>query len=202
MFGSHEPVAWCCAPFFQASNHGVTNATVGLPQSSKGQPSMDHNSRFPSSTRHAGHAHGWTELEPQEVVWTHSQRCGSSSWKMLTGKLSLFPNGPVCAITFVNISAIVNQTDGHWTMTGSLKTIFMRSRDVLCLIVIGVRKKKRTQSLITRAVVLLLLHTSYVQQFLFFFDFPQTIYLLGVSNQIFNSLFNSRRLSNWYVGTK
>ena len=54
VFGSHEPVAWCCAHFFQSGNHGGTSATlgrdVGLPQPSEGQPSVEHNSRFPSST--------------------------------------------------------------------------------------------------------------------------------------------------------
>ena len=55
------------------------------------------------------------------------------------GNLSLFPNGPVNAVIVVSDSAIVNQTDGHWTMTGSdsniptfdLDTYFMRSRDDL-----------------------------------------------------------------------
>ena len=31
VFGSHEPVAWCCAPFFQSGNHGDTDVTLGLP---------------------------------------------------------------------------------------------------------------------------------------------------------------------------
>ena len=54
VFGSHEPVALCCAPFFESGNHDGTNATlgrdVGLPQSSEGQPSVDHISRRPFST--------------------------------------------------------------------------------------------------------------------------------------------------------
>ena len=40
--------------------------------------------------------------------------------------LSLFPNGPVHAAIFIDDSAVVNQTDGHWTMTGSLKTLIMK----------------------------------------------------------------------------
>ena len=91
------------------------------------------------------------------------QLCGSSLWRKMKVKkenLSLFPIGPVYAVIFVNDSAIMNQTDGHWTMTGSVKIIimkilhsldtatilafdldFMRSRDDLCLIVNEVRKK-------------------------------------------------------------
>ena len=40
--------------------------------------------------------------------------------------LSLFPNGPLCAVIFVNDSAIMNQTDGHWTMAGSVKSIILK----------------------------------------------------------------------------
>ena len=29
VFGSHEPVAWCFAPFFQSGNNGDTNVTFG-----------------------------------------------------------------------------------------------------------------------------------------------------------------------------
>ena len=57
------------------------------------------------------------------------QLCGSSLWrkmKVKKGNLSLFPIGPVYAVLFVNDSAIMNQTDGHWTMTGSVKIIIMK----------------------------------------------------------------------------
>ena len=45
---------------------------------------------------------------------------------MKKAKLSLFPNGKVYAVIFVNDSAIVKQTDGRWTMTGSVKIIIMK----------------------------------------------------------------------------
>ena len=38
--------------------------------------------------------------------------------------LSLFWKGTVYAVIFVNDSAIMIQADGHWTMTGSVKTTF------------------------------------------------------------------------------
>ena len=54
VFGFYEPFELCCAPFFPSGTHGGTNAAVGrdvgLLQSSEGQPSVDYNSRFPSST--------------------------------------------------------------------------------------------------------------------------------------------------------
>ena len=36
---------------------------------SEGQPCVDHDSRFAISTRHVGHAHGRTEVEPREDAW-------------------------------------------------------------------------------------------------------------------------------------
>ena len=29
VFGSHEPIASCCAPFFQLGDHGGTTTTLG-----------------------------------------------------------------------------------------------------------------------------------------------------------------------------
>ena len=54
---------------------------------------------------------------------------GSSSWrkaKMRKENLSLLPNGPVNAVIFVNDSAVMNQKDGHWTMTCSVTIIIMK----------------------------------------------------------------------------
>ena len=46
--------------------------------------------------------------------------------KVKRGNLSLFPKGPVYAVIFVNDSANENQTDGHWTMSGSVKIIIVK----------------------------------------------------------------------------
>ena len=67
--------------------------------------------------------------------WNHSKLYGSFAalWFFLMekgktekGNLSRFTNGPVFAVIFVNDSAITNQTDGHWTMTGSVKVMIMK----------------------------------------------------------------------------
>ena len=58
-----------------------------------------------------------------------SQFCGSPSWKKVKarkGNLCLLLNGPVYAVIFVNDSSVIYQTDGPWTVTGSLKTIIMK----------------------------------------------------------------------------
>ena len=36
------------------------------------------------------------------------------------------PNGPVHAVFFVNDSAIMNQTDRHWTIAGSVKSVILK----------------------------------------------------------------------------
>ena len=99
--------------------------------------------------------------------------------------LSLFRNGPVYAVIFVNDSAIVNQTDGHWTMTGSVKIIIMKplhsldtatiptfDLDTSCAAVMTCVSSsmvcaKTTQSLIARAVVSLLRISCFQQFFRF-----------------------------------
>ena len=69
----------------------------------------------------------------------------------------------------------------------------MRSRDDFCLIVNGVRK--RTQSLIARALVFFVAHIMFSAVFLGVqFALTQSASFCS-SSQIFNSLFNSRRPS-------
>ena len=67
--GSYELFAY----FFHSGYHGGTDTTlgrdVGLVQSSEGQHSVDLNSRLLFSAGHFGNAHGWTEMEPRDVVW-------------------------------------------------------------------------------------------------------------------------------------
>ena len=96
------------------------------------------------------------------------QLYGSSSWKTVKirkGNLSLFPNGPVYAVIFVNDLTNMNQKDGHWAMTGSVFVHLMRNRDDLCIVVKWCGKKNT----ITRYSCsgFLLLHKSYFQHFLF-----------------------------------
>ena len=111
-----KPVAWCCATFFELCDHDGINATlgrdVGLPQSSEGQPTVDHSSRFLPPDMLAMRTAG--------PNWNHAKLYGSfaASWLFLMkrgesgkGNMSLVPNGPVYAVIFVNDSSIMNQTD-------------------------------------------------------------------------------------------
>ena len=57
-----------------------------------------------------------------------SQLYGSPSLgkaKVRKTHLSLLLNDPVFAVIFVNDSAVMNQKDGQWTMTGSVKNILV-----------------------------------------------------------------------------
>ena len=168
---------------------------------SEGRPSVDHHSWFPSSSLHVGYAHGRTEMEAREVLWI---LCGSSSWrnvKIRKENLSLPPNGQFYAVIFVNDPTIMNQKYAHWTMTGFVFGHFMRNRDDLCFIVKNGAQKEHNHSLLVQwfSCVARIL---FFQQFFFFWLLSDNLLLsVKVSSQIFNSLFNSRRLSNWYDDT-
>ena len=156
-------------------------------QSSEGEPSVDYNSRFSFLHLTCRPCARLDRNGTTRSCMVPFQLYGSSFWrevKVRKGNLSLFPNGQVYAVIFVNDSAVVNHKDGQWTMTGSLKTIvvkplalpwhsnhtyirfghFTRSRDDLCLIVSGVRKKN------THSLLVQVLHLSHMS--------AQTIYLL------------------------
>ena len=67
-------------------------------------------------------------MEPREVVWIFCSFMVllHGEVKVRKGNLSLFPNGPVFDVIFVNGSGVKNQTYGHGTMIDSLKTIMMK----------------------------------------------------------------------------
>ena len=132
VFGSYEPFAQCCASFLQSGNHGGANTSLGrdVGLSVKWRTAQC-GSRFAISYFRLTF---WLCARLDRNGTTRScmgplQLCGSSSWrkmKMKKGNLSPFPNGPVHAVIFVNDSAIMNQTDGHWTMAGSVKSTILK----------------------------------------------------------------------------
>ena len=105
---------------------------------SEGQPSVNHNSRFGTSTRHVGHAHGRTEVEPCGDAWI---LC-SFIWFFLmksvestTGETESRPEWQNLRGNLRQRTTIMYQKYGHWTVTGSVFGHLMRNRDDLRIIV-------------------------------------------------------------------